>query len=300
MSTLIRVSVMPRPRSTPAQKLARRLLRSYVGLLGLVLTGAMLLVAVFAPLLAPYDPVHQNLAKALSPPSWQEGSGSVHIMGTDYLGRDVLSRVLYGTRISFLVGFVAVAVQGCVGTLLGLVAGYYRGRVDELTMLLADVQLALPFLVLALATVAVLGTSLKNVILVLGIVGWVSYGRIVRGEVFSIREREFIFAARVTGATGLRILLRHVLPNVTSSIIVVATLQVARMIVAEASLSFLGLGVQPPTPSLGRMVAEGRDYITTAWWVATFPGLAIFLTVLGINLFGDWLRDFLDPTARVL
>jgi len=222
----------------------------------------------------------------------------MHLLGTDDFGRDVLSRLIFGSRISLLVGFSSVLVQLGVGGSLGLTAGYYRGRADQIIMRIADIQLAVPFLVLALAVVAVLGPSLWNVILVLGVTGWVSYGRVLRGQVLAVREQQYVEAARALGAPDLRILLTHILPNVTNSVIVIASLEVARMIIAEASLSFLGLGVQPPTPTWGGMVAQGRNFITVAWWIATFPGLAIFLTVLGINLFGDWLRDLLDPTAR--
>jgi peptide/nickel transport system permease protein len=220
------------------------------------------------------------------------------LLGTDSLGRDMLSRILYGARISLLVGVLAVAVQGTIGVTMGLLAGYYRGRIDAVLMRIADVEMGLPFLVLAIAVMAILGASLRNVIIVLGLTGWVIYARIVRSEVLSLREREFVQAAQALGAPGGHIVLRHILPNVTASIIVVATLQIPRMIISEASLSFLGLGVPPSVPTWGSMISDGRDYVSTAWWLSTFPGIALVLAVLGINLLGDWLREVLDPRQR--
>lgn len=221
-----------------------------------------------------------------------------HMLGTDSLGRDILARIIYGARISLLVGVSAVTMSGSIGVTLGLVAGYFRGRWDSIIMRLADVQLAVPTMVLALVAMAVVGPGLRNLIIILGVTGWVGYARVVRGEVLSIREKEFVEAARAIGASHGRILLLHLLPNVAASIIVISSLRVAGMILVEASLSFLGLGVQPPTPTWGGMVAEGRDLVYRAWWVSTFPGIAIFIVVLGINLLGDWLRDVLDPRLR--
>ena len=211
------------------------------------------------------------------------------------LGRDVASRLLYGARVSLIVGLAAVVVGGLLGVVLGLLSGYYRGFTDDALMRLGDVQLAFPVLVLAVAVLAVLGASLANVILVLGVTGWITYARIVRGETLSLRQREFVEAARALGATDGYLIRRHILPNVLPPVTVVATFSVARTIIAEASLSFLGLGIPPPAPSWGAMLDEGRNYITTGWWLALFPGLAILLLVLGINLVGDWLRDQLDP-----
>ena len=257
---------------------------------GLVVVAAIVL-AVAAPALAPGDPIKNSLLDRLTSPTW----GREHPLGTDTLGRDVASRLLHGARVSLVVGFSAVGLAGIVGVGLGLVSGWYRGWLDDVLMRLGDVQLAFPVLVLAVAVLAVLGASVLNLILVLGVTGWITYARIVRGEVLALRERDFVAAARALGAGDGWILRRHLLPNVLPPITVVATFSVARTIIAEASLSFLGLGIPAPAPSWGSMLDEGRIYITTAWWLALFPGLAILLLVLGINLVGDWLRDALDP-----
>ena len=262
-----------------------------LALAGALVILAAVVVAVAAPALAPGDPIKNSLLDRLTPPTW----GGEHPLGTDTLGRDVASRLLHGARVSLLVGFSAVLLAGVSGVVLGLVSGWYRGWLDDVLMRLGDVQLAFPVLVLAVAVLAVLGASVLNLILVLGVTGWITYARIVRGEVLTLRERDFVAAARALGADDAWILRRHLLPNVLPPITVVATFSVARTIVAEASLSFLGLGIPAPAPSWGAMLDEGRNYITTGWWLALFPGLAILLLVLGINLVGDWLRDVLDP-----
>jgi len=262
-----------------------------LALAGALVVLAAVVVAVAAPALAPGDPIKNSLLDRLTPPTW----GGEHPLGTDTLGRDVASRLLHGARVSLLVGFSAVLLAGVSGVVLGLVSGWYRGWLDDVLMRLGDVQLAFPVLVLAVAVLAVLGASVVNLILVLGVTGWITYARIVRGEVLTLRERDFVAAARALGADDAWILRRHLLPNVLPPITVVATFSVARTIIAEASLSFLGLGIPAPAPSWGAMLDEGRNYITTGWWLALFPGLAILLLVLGINLVGDWLRDVLDP-----
>jgi len=262
-----------------------------LALAGALVVLAAVVVAVAAPALAPGDPIKNSLLDRLTPPTW----GGEHPLGTDTLGRDVASRLLHGARVSLLVGFSAVLLAGASGVVLGLVSGWYRGWLDDVLMRLGDVQLAFPVLVLAVAVLAVLGASVVNLILVLGVTGWITYARIVRGEVLTLRERDFVAAARALGADDTWILRRHLLPNVLPPITVVATFSVARTIIAEASLSFLGLGIPAPAPSWGAMLDEGRNYITTGWWLALFPGLAILLLVLGINLVGDWLRDVLDP-----
>ena len=252
-------------------------------------------MALIAPMLAPADPTRSDLLGRLLPPMWVTGGSPRHPLGTDTLGRDVASRLLYGARVSLLVGFTTVAVAGAGGVLLGLLGGYYGGRLDTVLMRGGDIQLAFPILALAIAVLAVLGASLANVILVLAVTGWVTYARVVRGETISLKRREFVEGARALGAGDAAILWRHILPNVLPPVSVVATFSVARMILAEASLSFLGLGIPPPQPSWGAMLDEGRNYLTTGWWLALFPGLAILLVVLGVNLIGDWLRDVLDP-----
>ncbi|HET6367578.1 MAG TPA: ABC transporter permease [Pseudomonadales bacterium] len=269
--------------------------RDLPALAGLGVIAAVVVVAVFAPALAPSDPVKNHLLDRLTPPMWAQGGSARHPLGTDTLGRDVLSRLLHGARISLMVGLAAVLVAGVVGVGLGLVAGYRGGWADDLLMRLGDIQLAFPVLLLGVAVIAVLGASLTNMILVLGASGWVTYARIARGETLSLKERDFVAAARALGAPASHVVARHLLPNVLPSLMVVTTFSVARTIIAEASLSFLGLGLPPPAPSWGAMLDEGRNYITTGWWLALFPGLAILLLVLAINLCGDWLRDALDP-----
>ena len=272
-----------------------RLRRDLPALAGLGVIAAAVVVAAFAPALAPSDPAKNRLLDRLTPPMWAQGGSSRHPLGTDTLGRDVLSRLLHGARISLIVGLAAVLVAGVVGGGLGLVAGYRGGWADDLLMRLGDIQLAFPVLLLGVAVIAVLGASLTNMILVLGASGWVTYARIARGETLSLKERDFVAAARALGAPARHVVARHLLPNVLPPLLVVTTFSVARTIIAEASLSFLGLGLPPPTPSWGAMLDEGRNYITTGWWLALFPGLAILLLVLAINLCGDWLRDALDP-----
>ena len=270
--------------------------RAVFGLSVLLLMGG---AAVLAPQLAPWDPGRQMLLKRLRPPMWQERGLREHPLGTDHLGRDILSRILYGGRISLGVGLTAVTLSALIGVTLGLLAGFFGGRADAFIMRVVDVFLAIPYILLAMGVVFALGPSLLNVILVMGATRWVQFARIVRADVLSIREREFVAGARARGNRPLRLLLRHVLPNALTPIIVVATLELAFMIIYESALSFLGLGVQPPTPTWGWMLADGRNYIATAWWLATFPGLAIMLTVLAVNLLGDWLRDTLDPRLKV-
>jgi peptide/nickel transport system permease protein len=276
----------------------RELVRNKAALVGLSIVLVVTAGAVLAPVISPADPLLQDVSVRLKPPTLEAGDGQAHLLGTDHLGRDILSRLIYGARISLAIGISAVAVAGTLGTLIGLVAGYRGGRVDDLCMRLTDTMLAMPFILLALAVIAVLGSSLRNIIFVLGITSWVSYARVVRAEVLTLRTREFVAAAQALGGHGARIIFRHLLPNVLTPVIVIATLEVARMIILESALSFLGLGVQPPTPTWGGMLADGRAYLSTAWWLATFPGLCIMLSVLGINLLGDWFRDVLDPRLQ--
>ncbi len=265
--------------------------------------GVVLVIAIgaaaLAPVIAPHDPYAQAVGSRLIPPVWDAGGSWSNILGTDPLGRDLLSRIIYGARISISAGALAVTVSMILGVLMGLVAGYYVGRVDTVISNAVNLMLAFPFLLLALAAVAVIGPGFRNMVIVLGITGWPIYTRVVRAETLKYREREFILAARALGLGSPRIIWGHVLPNLINTIIVMSSLEVARMIILESFLSFLGLGIQPPTPSWGAMLGEGRVYMFTHWWLAAFPGLAIFITTLGINLFGDGLRDLLDP-HRVL
>jgi peptide/nickel transport system permease protein len=277
-------------------RLLTQLVRNPINFFSMLIVIIVLVSALGASFLSPHDPATQSLRLRLKPPIWQEGSEPGYILGTDALGRDMLSRIIYGARISLIVGVASVLIQGGIGVFLGLIAGYYGKRLDDLIMRLADVQQAIPFLILAVAVAAVLEASLINIIIILGFTGWVTYGRVVRGEVLSLRKREFVEAAKALGGSNLRIIGQHILPNVIGSVTVIGTLTVSRMILAEASLSFLGMGVPPPASSWGGMVADGRDYIVTGWWVSILPGMAIFFTVLAINLLGDWLREALDPT----
>jgi len=253
------------------------------------------MMAAAAPIVAPSNPTKQDLRSRLLPPSW--GSGS-KVLGTDHLGRSVLSNIVYGARVSLIVSMAVVVLGGAIGVLLGLLAGYFGGWVDDLVNWLINLQLSFPSLLLAITIAAVLGPSLRNVILVLVIASWTVYARVVRGEVVAARERTYVEAARAVGGSSGRILFKHLLPAIGAPIIVVSSFQAASAIIAEASLSFLGLGVQSGTPSWGRMLADGRSYLATSWWLATFPGVAIMLTVLALNLVGDWLRDEFDPTMK--
>ncbi len=288
-----------RPAAREWQLFLRRLARRRTALFGLGVVAVVVVTAVAAPLVSPFDPVEQNIGERLRAPGMRDTAGHLHVLGTDHLGRDLLARILYGARPALMVGFAAVLISGVLGMATGLIAGYFGGRVDDVLMRLADIQLAFPFILLAIAVIGVLGPSLLTIIAVIGVSSWVVYARVVRGTVLSLTEREFVQAARALGSGDRRIVLRHILPNAFTPWLVVATLDMARVIVIESALSFLGLGVQPPTPTWGGMLADGRVYISTAWWLATFPGLAILVTVLGINLFGDGLRDTLDPRLKV-
>jgi len=269
---------------------------------GLAAAGVLVLIvasAVLAPEIAPHDPLAVNIRHRLAPPAWMEGGAAQHLLGTDQVGRDLLSRVIYGGRVSLVVGVGAVFMSATIGVLLGLGAGYFGGRTDWVIMTGVNVMLTFPFVLLALAVIAVLGPSLTNMIIVLGVAGWPIYARVIRAETMAIREREFVLAGRALGMSHLRIIARQIVPNLVSVIVVIATLQVAQVIILESFLSFLGLGIQPPTPAWGNMLGEGRLYMLNSWWIATFPGLAIFLTTLVINLIGNALRDWLDPHLKL-
>lgn len=270
--------------------IVRRMRLAAIGLLVLALT---VVAAVAAPWVAPHDPAAVSLAARLLPPLVPD-----HLLGTDALGQDVLSRVIYGARVSLLVGFSAVAVSGLLGVSLGLLAGFLGGWIDALVMRVGEVQLAFPTIILYVAVMAVVGPGLEKLIAVIGLVGWVQYARVERAMTLSLRELEYVHAARALGASSGRIMVRHILPNTVGPLTVVASFGLASTIVIEASLSFLGLGVPPSVPSWGSMLADGRDYLRAGWWVATFPGLALTACVLAVNLLGDWLRDELDPLLK--
>jgi peptide/nickel transport system permease protein len=277
----------------------RRLLRLKWALGAAAVMLAIATVTVLAPWVAPHDPLAVNIRHRLAPPAWMAGGAPDHLLGTDQVGRDLLSRVIYGGRVSLLVGVSAVLISATIGVLLGLAAGYFGSRVDWVIMTLINIMLTFPFVLLALAVIAVLGPSLINMIVVLGVADWPLYARVIRAETLSIREREFVVAGRALGMSHARLIFRQIFPNLVSAIVVIATLQVARVIILESFLSFLGLGVQPPTPAWGNMLGEGRVYMLNSWWIAAFPGLAIFLTTLAINLMGNGLRDWLDPHLKL-
>lgn len=270
----------------------KRLLRNFAFTSGALLTLALILVALAAPLLSPFDPNHQETIRRLEPPSQE------HLLGLDDLGRDVLSRIVWGARVSLRVGFSVVILTSLVGVTLGAISGYFGGVIDTIIMRITDILMAFPGILLAIALVAVLGPNLNNVVLALATIGWVSYARLVRGQVLKVREMEYVTAARALGARSPRVIALHVLPNVINPVIVMATLGLAGAILAEAALSFLGLGVQPPTPSWGAMLTSGRRYLGLANHLAIYPGIAIMLAVMGLNFLGDGLIDALDPKFR--
>jgi peptide/nickel transport system permease protein len=281
------------PTTIPAQRVeqasarrARRLRLPPTVWAGIVMTSLVVAIALLAPLV-PGDPYDQDLGRALLPPFWLPGADLSFPLGTDYLGRDLLTRLIYGARTSLLVGVSAVVLAGLIGVPLGLVAGYFGGWAETVLMRLADAQLAFPPIVLAIGILTTVSSSLLTIVLVLGIIGWVQYARVIRGQTLSLREREFVEAARVLGAGSTRVLARHIFPNALGPVLVIATVNVSAMILAEASLSYLGIGVRPPTAAWGTMLSEGREVFNVAWWNAVFPGLAIVWTVLGINLLGD-------------
>jgi peptide/nickel transport system permease protein len=289
------IALAPSLRADTRSRVWRKLVRNPVALVGAVALAVVIGAAIFAPRVAPHDPTRQSLIRRFIPPVWAPGGNSTYLLGTDQVGRDILSRMIHGARVSLIVGVSAVVVSLTVGVTLGLLSGFVGGRVDTVIMTVVDVTLSFPQLLLALAFVAALGPSLLTIIVVLGLTGWERYTRVVRAEVLALRERDFVEAARAMGVSSTRMLLRHILPNTFSSIIVMSTLQVAQAILQEAALSFLGVGTGSAYPTWGQMIALGRDFVTVAWWLPTFPGLAILVTVLSINLVGDRLRDALDP-----
>jgi len=287
------------------QRVARRLWQLRTATLSGVFLVGLVLMAVFADFIAPYNPYEGELVDRLKPPVWEQDGSWAHILGTDQVGRDNLSRLIFGARVSLAAGFLATVVAAAIGVALGLMAGYVGRLADTVISTLINIQLTVPFILLALLFIGAVGPGLViagyvavNVIIVLGIASWPIYARVIRAEVLKLRELDFVTAARCLGISDARILLRHILPNTFNSVIVLSTVQVARFIITEAFLSFLGLGTPPPTPTWGSMLADARQFMFDKWWLPTFPGLAIFMTTLAINLFGDGLRDWLDPYSR--
>lgn len=301
--TPVRDTAQKTPPENYRRKEFRRAFQSMVAsrwaLIGLLILLIVTFVAIFGPWLAPFDPNRQNIMMRLLEPG-EAGAGDLtYWLGSDQLGRDVFSRLLYGARVSLLVGVAAIVVGGTLGTVAGLVSGYFGGWIDDVIMRLGDIQLAFPFILLAIMFLVVLGPGLVNIILVLGIGQWITYARIVRAQTLSLREKEYVEAARAMGDSTFSILFRTILPNIMAPLTVIASFNVAGVILSEAALSFLGLGVPPDVPTWGSMLSESRDHLlSNKWWMAVFPGLAIVFTVLAFNILGDWLRDFLDPRLK--
>lgn len=266
--------------------------------IGLVIIAVWILVAILAPLLTSYDPTKVDVVSSFLPPVFSKGGVPAHPLGTDEVGRDILSRLIYGSRISLIVAIMSGVLSLLIGTTIGLIAGYFGGKIDTVCMRVVDVMLAFPFMFMALCFMVALGSGLGNIILVLGITGWVPYARTIRADVLSIRKRDYILAAEIAGCGNLRVIRTHILPNVIDSAIVITTMQMANTILSEAALTFLGMGLPASIPSWGQMIASGRSYLYTAWWLTMIPGIAIFLVSLSINFVGDWIRDTRDPRLR--
>ena len=290
------IAEMPAPLSLPMRILSM-LAKSPVGVAGSLIVTAVVILAFIGPVISPHDPQGRNIRGRFQPPGYADSVGS-YILGNDQLGRDILSRIIAGSRVSVLVGVVSVLISGTIGVIYGLISGFVGGIVDNVLMRIVDGLLAIPFIILVIAISGVVGAGLSTLILILGFTGWITYARVIRGEVLKVREMEYVIAAYALGQSRRKVMLIHILPNVVSSAIVLAAVQVGVTILAESSLSFLGLGVKPPTVTWGLMLSDGRQYINSAWWMTAFPGIAITITVLGVVFLGDWLRDFLDPNVR--
>jgi len=273
--------------------------RHPLALLGGMIVLAYVLAAVFAPQITPHDPTRGNLRQRFLPPAWQDGGDTAYLLGTDDQGRDLLTRIVFGARISLVIGLLSVGISVLIGTALGCITGYFRGLIDDIISRFADLLLSFPYLIFAIGVMAFLGPGFVNLITALTFKGWVEFFRLVRGEMMAEKTKEYVEAARAVGQSHRAIIVSEILPNITQSVFVLGTLRMGYMIIMEASLSFLGLGIQPPTPAWGSMVAAGRDYLLTAWWVSTLPGIAILILVLSINLFGEGLRDILDPRLKI-
>jgi peptide/nickel transport system permease protein len=288
-------------RGPSALRLAlRKLTHRPPALFGLTVVMLAALLAIMPGVFAPLDPLDQDLTRFMQPPGYVDATGQTYWLGTDEQGRDILSRIIWGSRVSMIVGVVTVLVSGLIGITIGLIAGYFGGWIDAVCSRILDTFLAIPFILLAISLVAILGPSLRNIILVIALRTWIVYARVVRGVVLSLKEHEFVVGAQAVGCTTLRIIVLYLLPNVLSAAIVIATLYLGRMIIIESALSFLGLGIPPPTPTWGGMMADGRNFLDTAWWITLFPGLVLMSVVLSVNLLGDWLRDILDPKTKRL
>ncbi|MCG3420016.1 ABC transporter permease [Oceanobacillus jordanicus] len=267
--------------------------RSWTGLIGFIIIMTLIVISLIGQWITPFDPYFAEFSKKLLPPM-TEG----HLLGTDQLGRDIFSRIILGARVSVIIGLATALIAGLIGTIIGIIAGFFRGWIDIILMRIVDVTLSFPFILLVLVINAIIGAGLRNIIISLAVGGWVIFARVIRSEVLALREKEFITACIATGVSRFEILIKHIVPNLFTPIIILASLQIGTYIIAEASISFLGFGVAPPTPAWGNMLNEGKDYIFSSWWLITFPGLAIVITALGVNLFGDWLRDTLDPELK--
>ncbi|MDZ4766397.1 MAG: ABC transporter permease [Chloroflexota bacterium] len=272
--------------------------RSPVGLIGVIIIALVLFLAIFGAVVVPFAPDDNNLRARFMPPGFINADGETHLLGTDQLGRDIYSRMIVGSSVSVLIGVVSVLIAGTLGVVIGLVAGFFGGWIDDLLMRIADGLLSIPFIILVVAISGILSPGLATLMFILGLTGWVTYARVIRGEVLKARELEYVLAAYAIGQSRFKVIFLHILPNVISSAVILAASQVGVTILAESSLSFLGLGVRSPTVTWGLMLADGRQYINSAWWMTTYPGLAITVTVLGVVFLGDWLRDVLDPKVR--
>ncbi|MCY4020261.1 MAG: ABC transporter permease [Chloroflexi bacterium] len=291
------IADIPVRRRLPLRLLAI-LAKSPVGIAGSLIVTVVVVLAFIGPVISPQDPLSRNIRARFKPPGFVDESGNSYLLGNDQLGRDILSRIIAGSRVSVLVGVVSVLISGTLGVIYGLISGFIGGPVDSVLMRIVDGLLAIPFIILVIAISGVVGAGLSTLILILGFTGWITYARVIRGEVLKVREMEYVLAAYALGQSRLKVMFLHILPNVVASAIVLAAVQVGVTILAESSLSFLGLGVKPPTVTWGLMLSDGRQYINSAWWMTAFPGIAITITVLGVVFLGDWLRDFLDPNVR--
>ena len=277
----------------------KELIQCRTAFLGAIIVLSFILIAIFAPFIAPYDPLKASIINRLRPPFWIDGGNITYLLGADEIGRDILSRIIYGSRVSILVGLVTVGISGFIGTLLGSFAGYYRGRFDATLSRFADLLLSFPYLIFAIFLMSIVGPGFFNLIVILCFKSWVNFFRLSRGEMISEKTKEYVEAAQALGVSDLKIIFKEILPNIIHSILVLATLRVGYFIILEASLSFLGLGIQPPTPAWGSMINAGRAYMLSSWWVSTIPGIALLILVLSINLLGEGLRDILDPRLKL-